>query len=169
MKSSEAIGQFGVLLKKQSKGVLILLSILVVVILAAGFFFTKYQEALNKSQMIADTSGVNLDSQIKSLIEKVGKSVDLPKDETPAVATVSDIEKVKNQPFFAKAKNGDKVLIYNKARKAILYRPSTGKIIEVTTINPPTATPAAKLSPTPTVSPSPTPTLAPIPTPVPTG
>jgi hypothetical protein len=51
------------------------------------------------------------------------------------VATVSDPEKLKEQPFFTQAKKGDKLLIYAKARKAILYDPAINKIIEVSTLN----------------------------------
>ena len=69
------------------------------------------------------------------LIEEVGKLTDLPQGETPTVATVSDVTKLKNQAFFAKAQNGDKVLIYTQAKRAILYRPSTNKVIEIAPVN----------------------------------
>ncbi|MDD5731505.1 MAG: hypothetical protein PHU42_01250 [Patescibacteria group bacterium] len=59
----------------------------------------------------------------------VGRLMDLP-DETPSVATVTDHTELAGQPFFANAQDGDKALIYTKAKKAILYRPSTDKIIE---------------------------------------
>lgn len=75
-----------------------------------------------------------------SLLTEVNLLYDLPTDESPTVATVSDKTKLKNQPFFSKAENGDKVLIYTKAKKAILYRPTTHKIVEVSplTITSPT-------------------------------
>lgn len=67
----------------------------------------------------------------------VGKLMTLPKDEKPTIATIADKKKidVKQQPFFTNAANGDKVLLYVKAKKAILYRPSNNKIIEVGTLN----------------------------------
>jgi hypothetical protein len=59
----------------------------------------------------------------------------LPADETPTIATVSDPEKLKDQPFFANAKKGDKVLIFSNSAKAILYSPTEDKIVEVAPIN----------------------------------
>ncbi|HLL61090.1 MAG TPA: LytR C-terminal domain-containing protein, partial [Candidatus Nitrosocosmicus sp.] len=75
------------------------------------------------------------EKEVTGLIKKVNRLMQLPDKEKPTVATVSDIQKLKNQAFFANAKNGDKVLIYTQAKKAILYRPSINKIIEVAPIN----------------------------------
>jgi len=73
--------------------------------------------------------------EVKEMVEKVEKLIELPKDETPTIATVSDLSKLKNQSFFANAKKYDKIFIYTKAKKAYLYRPSENKIIEVAAIN----------------------------------
>lgn len=76
-----------------------------------------------------------IQKEVEDLISKVGKLIALPEDENPTVATVTDVEAVKDQTFFAKAQNGDKVLIYTNARKAILYRPSENRILEVGLVN----------------------------------
>lgn len=89
----------------------------------------------------------------KKVLSGVGKLMELPTDEEPTVATVSDVEKLRNQAFFAKAQNGDKVIIFSKNRKAILYRPSTNKIIDVSVISLNTASPSASLA-EPTANPS---------------
>ena len=73
--------------------------------------------------------------EVAKLVAQVGKLIILPEGETPTLATLSDLEKLKDQSFFAKAKTGDKVLIYTNAKKAILYSPELNKIVEVAPIN----------------------------------
>ena len=86
----------------------------------------------------------------KDLIEKIGKLILLPSGEQPTIATVSDKSQLSTQPFFANALDGDKVLVYANAKKAILYRPSTNQVIEVAPVNITSPT----LTPTPTATPS---------------
>ena len=74
-------------------------------------------------------------SEIKMLVGKLSKLVILPEGEDPVVATVNDKEKLKDQPVFAKAQNGDKILIYSKARKAYIYSPIKNMIIDVVAVN----------------------------------
>ncbi len=97
-----------------------------------GFYFFrewKNGRAINASRDIE----VKSDSQ--TLIEEVSKLISLPQDEEPTIATVSDPKLLKDQAFFANAKVGDKVLIYTKAKKAILYDPVNKKIMEVAPLN----------------------------------
>jgi hypothetical protein len=73
--------------------------------------------------------------EVQKLVSKVGEIIVLPQGETPTVATVTDPEALRSQAFFAQAAKGDKVLLFTNARKAILYRPDTNKIVEVAPIN----------------------------------
>ena len=88
-----------------------------------GYFYMEYQRIKKNPDILAK-------EEQKTLIERINKYMELPKNEEPSIATVSDIKKLKNQPFFSKAENGDKILIYAKAAKAILFRPTTGRVIE---------------------------------------
>ena len=84
-------------------------------------------------------SGQQSEVELNALLTEVEKLMELPKSEKPIVATVDDANKVQSQQFFKNAQNGDRVLIYSNARKAILYRPSDKRIIEVGTVNQPQA------------------------------
>lgn len=101
---------------------------------------------------------LNSRKEVENLVAEVGKIIALPQGEVPTIATVTDLEKVKDQAFFANAQNGDKVLIYTNARKAILYRPSEKRIIEVGIVNVQKQPEKKDASPTPTPNPTPTPT-----------
>lgn len=87
-------------------------------------FYKKYTDLKRDPQIVAN-------QQTQDLVNAVGDHIQLPKDETPTVATVEDKNKLKDQPFFSSVENGDKILIYTKARKAIVYRPSSDKVINV--------------------------------------
>jgi hypothetical protein len=84
---------------------------------------------------VSKTSNLVTQNQSKIIIEKVGKLVFLPSDETPTIATVSDPALLVAQPFFADSKKGDQVLIYPNAKKAILYDPIANKIVNMASIN----------------------------------
>ena len=47
------------------------------------------------------------------------------------MATVSNPERLRDQPFFAQAKAGDKVLVYSIAKKVYLYDPANDIIVNV--------------------------------------
>jgi hypothetical protein len=131
---------------------------------ASFYFYNKYQEAQK-------LLGESIVAENQQVIEDVAKFIELP-SETPRVTTIEDASKFAGQEFFKNAQNGDKVLVYVNAKKAILYRPSSGKIIEIAPLIPTTPTPV-KITPNPTgnsaptIAPSPTsipPTITPVPT-----
>jgi hypothetical protein len=88
-------------------------------------------------------------TQIKELAARVGKLISLPQGEMPAVATITDMSKLAGQAFFAKAKNGDQVLIYSQAKKAYLFRPSNNQIINIAAVNGTTGQPGPGATNTP--------------------
>ncbi|MBI1863442.1 hypothetical protein HYS00_04980, partial [Candidatus Microgenomates bacterium] len=103
----------------------------VLALIPSYYFYNKYQvtaKLLKNPQQAAR-------QEVESTVAKLGQLMVLPKDETPTIATVTDRNKLKEQPFFAKAENGDKVILYIKAKKAILFREKANKIIEVAPIN----------------------------------
>lgn len=100
--------------------------VLITSIIISLFLYAQYRQAkrlLQNPQLLTN-------EQSKNILQEVGKIMSLPSEE-PTIATVTDKDKLNNQPFFKNAENGDKVLIYTTAKKAILYRPSANKIIEV--------------------------------------
>lgn len=110
---------------------LIILIVIVGAIAAGAFLYNNYQSAQSELDKIKKDPNSILREENKKLLETVGSIVDLPKGEDPTIATVTDEKRLSDQPFFARAKKGDKVLIYTEAKRAILYRPSTNKIIEI--------------------------------------
>lgn len=124
----------------------ILIVVLIVVVLGGlGFFgFTVIQEngdlkaQLKRANDEIQTYKTNpqeaAQAEVKRYVEEVGKLYALPADEQPSVATVSDKSKLKNEAFFASAENGDITLIYPNAKLAILYRPSTKQIVNVSSV-----------------------------------
>lgn len=123
-------------LKKKIKAVASALMVICILIvcLVAVYFYVQYKKAVAAK---GDRQGIAGQATDESEVVRaaIGKFMELPSDENPVLATVTDVEKVKNQKFFANAKNGDKVLIYAQNKKAILYRPSANKIIEISTVS----------------------------------
>lgn len=141
----------------KDKRLYVVIFLLMLALLPSIYFYNKYQ-AVQKT--LQKQKQLNLDDREK-LIVQVGKLIELPKEEA-TVAVVSDKDKLINQSFFQNAKNGDRVLIFTKAKKAILYRPSINKIIEVTQINLEDSSSASVVTPTKIFVPLPT--QLPIPT-----
>lgn len=106
-------------------GIGTLLAVFLATAAAAGYFYYQLKRPMMSSGQ---------DQELGRITGEVGKLMELPQG-TPTLATVTDKEKLVTQPFFQRAENGDKVLFFTDAQKAVLYRPSTGKIIDVATIN----------------------------------
>lgn len=109
--------------------------LLIIVGVIAVYIFLQYQKIQSELEKLKVNLKESAQVETKKVVSQVSKLIVLPQKERPTLATVTDVNKLKAQPFFANAKNGDKVLIYAQDKKAILYRPSINKIIEVSPVN----------------------------------
>ncbi|MCA9327193.1 hypothetical protein KDA14_01570 [Candidatus Saccharibacteria bacterium] len=69
-------------------------------------------------------------NDVHVVVAKVDALYQLPTDEAPALLTVTDTTKISSN-LAKKVQNGDKLLIYQKNQQAIIYRPSSNKIIGI--------------------------------------
>lgn len=107
------------------------IGLLIIAIASSGIAYYFY----GRAKILKENPQKVAQEEVAAVVTQVGRLIVLPEGESPTLATVSDVERLKGQPFFAHAKNGDKVLIYTNARKAILYSPGQNKIIEVAPLN----------------------------------
>ncbi len=68
------------------------------------------------------------------LVTMVSRLVELP-DEDPMVVTVTNSDVLSRQIFFKDVQVGDKLLVFKASKKAVLYRPSTDKIVSIAPLN----------------------------------
>lgn len=95
------------------------------------FMFSQYQAAKNKIQT---TPATNNSQQAANIVSRVNKLIILPKGEMPKIFVVKDLSKLKDNPFYANARNGDITLVYANDKRAILYRPSENIIVNVANV-----------------------------------
>ena len=151
--------------KTKILGVVITIAVVLALIGGVILIIRTWPESFKLSKGSRDSTSSN---EVDDLISEVSKLIVLPSDEIPTIATVTEEDLVKGEPFFRNAVNGDRVLIYTNARKAYLYRPSERIIIEVGVVNinqpvveevTPTQTPTepspASASPSATILPQP--------------
>ncbi len=109
--------------------------IIAIALIPSYYFYTRWEH----SQKLLKNPELALQEEKRGIVDKVGKLVDIPSNEDPTIATISDKDKlqnqIKNQPFFSKAENGDKVLVFPQAKKAILYRPTINKVMDMVAIS----------------------------------
>ena len=101
------------------------------------YYFFRFSAAQKQLKQIS----VETEDDVRNLVARVGRLMQLPSQELPTVMTVTDSDRLKNVNFFANARIGHKLLIYPEAHKAILFDPIQNVIIEVAPYNVPTVTP----------------------------
>lgn len=113
---------------KEDKLIKILVGLLVIASVAALFFYSQTQTLQKNPNKVNEEKAIEL-------VKKVEKIMSLPDGEIPATATVADLAPLAGNPFFARAKVGDEVLLYTAAKRAFLYDPKANIILEVASLN----------------------------------
>lgn len=132
----------------------IILAVIIFVV-CSGLLFTLFKTRLNPPK-----SNLSFTPTTQNITRKVSTLVDLPISEQPSdIRNVSDVAKLSGNPFFEKARNGDVVLLYQKNKTAILYRPKSGKVVAIGLLNLSNGQVAgqnttASVTPSPSASPS---------------
>lgn len=104
--------------------------VLFALVLVGGIVFLGYQYKQTRDELNrAKNPEQAAKQEAEDVLSEVKQYLEVPTDEQPTSATVTDKSRLQSQPFFERAENGDKVLVFTKAQLAILYRPSTKKVI----------------------------------------
>jgi hypothetical protein len=100
-------------------------------------------------KVLQNISKAEEEKVIQEIVENAAKLIVLPKGEEPVMATITDADAlIKEQPFYLGSKNGDVVLMYQKALKAIIYSPERNIIVNVGPITPQENAQAEQVTPT---------------------
>lgn len=103
---------------------------LVVLVLFVGsvagcvYFYFQYKK-------LTSFPDVQVQQENDRVLSELSKVMLIPSGENPIFAKVLDKSKLKDQPFFQKAENGDSLVIFPSLSEAVLYRSSINKIIGV--------------------------------------
>jgi hypothetical protein len=111
---------------KKSSAVLIIALGIVFLIAAGGFVwsYVNYSKIKKEFKTLTDPKAQEdiAKQEVQDVVEQVKKLAVLPENETPTVATITDADSLsKEQPFYKGAHNGDKLIVYMQAKKAIIY------------------------------------------------
>jgi hypothetical protein len=99
---------------------------LLIIIFVVLFGFAVFQK-FNSAEKLP--KGQLSDKQIEVIVKKVSKLINIPK-EIPAIATIIKADKlIAEQSFYIGSKDGDYLIVFPQAQKAIIYRENEDKII----------------------------------------
>jgi hypothetical protein len=119
------------------KKIISILIIIIIVLLGYAVYDKFFATTMPEGQLS--------EKQIKSLVVKVSKLINVP-EELPVVATIIKAEELMvEQKFYTGSKDGDYLIVFPTAQKAMIYRKDEDKLINVGPIivdQPATTTPA---------------------------
>lgn len=129
--------------------------VLIIIAAVVGLLFlTNLMKERNQlKEQVNNLSDTQMSDEAKktAVLKELNKSVELPANETPELRTIEDATKFTQQnPSLADIKNGDMLLLFQKSRKVVVYRPSTKKVVVVVTLSESVSDQSQQQSPTTT-------------------
>lgn len=109
------------------KRLLTVILVIIIFVVGVGAGYMVYNKLSEKNSNIDE----GVDKQVTEILDEVGSIIFLPKDETPTVMSVMDVESLKkeNEEFYKDVIKGDILIIYSD--KAIIFRREEKKIVNV--------------------------------------
>lgn len=109
------------------KRLLSMILVIVIFVVGVGSGYLVYNRLSEKNSK----ENESVDKQITEILDELGSLILLPKDETPTVMSVMDVESLKkeNEEFYKDVIKGDILIIYSD--KAIIFRREEKKIVNV--------------------------------------
>ncbi|MBI2415067.1 MAG: hypothetical protein HYV33_00200 [Candidatus Kerfeldbacteria bacterium] len=129
-------------IQKGSFSRLVIVILVVILVILAGsiwWFKAQYDQLQNQFTALEQSPAIQQERAVSDVTAQLAAHVVLPSNETPSVATVQDADTLKqDSTFYADAKNGDYVVIYQT--KAYLYNPTLDRVVNIGPVILPTAT-----------------------------
>lgn len=113
--------------------VLFLLFLSIAFFVWAMYSFRVVSLKINRQQTVWNqVKKIDPQTASQELLKRVGRLIILPKNETPAIATINNVEVLKKeQNFYTDAANGNILLLFLQSKKAIIYDRIKDQIVNV--------------------------------------
>lgn len=96
-----------------------------ILLAALGYYYVQYQKLLRANAPQA------AQVQTQKIVGDIEKLMYVGNDTGAQLAVITDVTKLQGQNFFVGAQNGDDLVIFPAEQKAVIYRPSNNKIVNI--------------------------------------
>jgi len=114
----------------------ILLVLLVIALGGFGYYFQKYNAVAKNPAAESAQKAEEAKKKTEEVVSQISKLIMVTDSTNAVLATIADKSKLSGQKFFDLAENGDELVLFPNMQKAVIYRPSVNKIIDVGPFNP---------------------------------
>lgn len=108
-----------------------LVLLIVILIIGAGLIWVVIADPFGIGNVTNEEDTLS-EQEIETIIENVERHILIESDEEPLVAVIADVDQlVAEQAFYRNAQNGDVLLIFGEAQKAIIYNRENDVLVNV--------------------------------------